>query len=34
MEKIPYEELVCLNGTRGFQKEKRMWKMMNNLAAW
>jgi hypothetical protein len=27
MEKTPYQELVCLNVTRGFKKEKRTWKM-------
>jgi len=27
----PYQELVCLNGTRGFQEKERMWKMMNEL---
>jgi len=28
MEKTSYQELVCLNGMRGFLKEQRMWKMI------
>jgi hypothetical protein len=27
MEKTPYQELICLSGTKGFQKEERVWKM-------
>jgi hypothetical protein len=30
MDIMPYQELMCLTGVRGFQKEERMWKMMNN----
>jgi hypothetical protein len=32
MEKTPYEEFLCLNGTRGFHKEEKVWNMMNDLA--
>jgi hypothetical protein len=32
MKKTPYQELMCLNGARGLQKEERMWKMINDLA--
>ena len=31
-DKMPYQELVYLNGTRSFQKVERMWNMLNALA--
>jgi hypothetical protein len=34
MEETLYHELTCLDGTRGFQKEETIWKIMNNLADW
>jgi hypothetical protein len=27
-----HQEFMCRNGTRDFQKEERMWKMINDLA--
>jgi len=31
MEKTPHKVFVCLNGTRSFDKEERMWRVMNGL---
>jgi hypothetical protein len=30
MERMPYQELMCWNGTRGLS-EGRMWKITNDL---
>ena len=31
---IPYQKFVCLNGTKGFQKEWWTWNATNKLAIW
>jgi len=30
MEKTPYQEHMCFNGTRSFRKEEKVWKMTHN----
>jgi hypothetical protein len=32
MEKVPGEELIHLSGIKDIQKEKGMWKIMNDMA--
>jgi hypothetical protein len=33
MEETQYQDLMCSNGTRDFQKKERRWKM-NDLVIW